>query len=188
MASSNAVFTSNITYVSLTGNDANNEILNFPKRTIKAAVSTLKDNGIVIIGPGTYDESNIIINKSITIRGSTKTDVKLDGTNNGIIFNISGNVKIQNISFIKGNGAKVALSTMTIMVHCIFQDNNAKYGGAIFSYGSCSVYNCEFARNHADGEGGAINNNFKGDLTVINTEFKHQYYYKCSRYFQCFRM
>jgi hypothetical protein len=176
VASTNAVFTSNITYVSLTGNDANNGTLNYPKRTIKAAVSTLKDNGIVIIGPGTYDENNIIINKSITIRGSTKTDVKVDGTNNGIIFNISGNVKIQNISFVNGNGEKGGAiyndhnGTLNI-ADCIFQDNNAKYGGAIFSYGSCSFYNCEFARNHADGEGGAINNNFKGDLTVINTEF-----------------
>ena len=176
IASTNAVIASNIVYVGLNGNDLNNGTLNYPKRTIKAAVNTLKDNGTVIIAPGTYDEDNIIINKSITIRGSTKTEVKVDGTNNGVIFNISRNVKIQNISFVNGKGEKGGAiyndhnGTLN-MVDCSFQDNNAKYGGAIFTYGSCSINSCEFSRNHAENEGGAINNNFKSALTIINTEF-----------------
>ena len=176
MTSPYPVFASNMMYVSLTGNDSNNGTLQYPKKTIKAAVNTLKDNGTVIIAPGTYNEGNIVVNKSITIRGSTKTEVKVDGTNNGIVFNISGNVKIQNMSIINGKGEKGGAiyndhnNTLTI-VDCIFQDNNAKYGGAIFTYGTCSVNNCEFIRNNAENEGGAINSNFKSNLTVIKSEF-----------------
>jgi hypothetical protein len=67
------------------------------------------------------------------------------------------------------------------IIGCIFIDNFAKDGGAVYNYGrggmaNPTFKNCEFTANRADLDGGAVNNDGRGDgesnPVFINCQFK----------------
>ena len=127
------------------------------------------------------NNTNIIIDKDMTIIGQSKECTVINGTGSSQIFRIeiTGlNVTIQNLTITDVNATytNAAIynyrSNLTV-INSIFC-NNAE--GAIYNcFGTLNVSNCTFTNNGNDGinYGGAIYNNCwnGGSLTVINSTF-----------------
>jgi uncharacterized repeat protein (TIGR01451 family) len=148
-----------------------------PKLTIGNATGTVNENGMVNIADGEYSgdkNTNIIINKSMTINGESQAGTIINGESIHQIFNItSANVTIQNLTFINGNapqGGAIANDGNLTLYNCIFINNTANntdtgMGGAIYSYSenatmNSTMINCIFTNNtaqgYSNGYGGAI--------------------------------
>ena len=153
-----------IIYVSKDGSDSNNGAEDAPVATIAKAVELAKEgSGQIIIKEGTYNENNITIDgdKSISITG--EGNVIIDGTGlgtNSIFTVLSGVVSFENIAF---------------------TNNKARYGAAIYTYGSSQsnllalalvINNCTFDSLEATSRGGAIYAYYtKGNLIINNSKF-----------------
>ena len=140
--------------------------INGPKATIKNATGTLTSDGTVYIASGTYNESNIQINKNMTIIGESQKNTIIDGQQSGnSIFNITSglNVTIINLTLTNGmtgstgNGAAIDSSGNLTVDNCTFTNNSATNGGggAIIEFGGLTVNNSTFTNNTSMG-GGAI--------------------------------
>ena len=149
-----------------------------PKKSIKNATGTVTEGGTVKIADGSYtgeDNTNIYIEKNMTIRGQSKENTIINGAGQRDgIFQIQDGITviIQNLTMTKGTtemegGGAVSNDGALTIINCIFTDNNGGDGGAIFNYGNLIVNNCTFRGN--DGFGGAICNQNK--LNVINSTF-----------------
>ncbi len=136
--------------------------LSGPKKSIKNATGTVDVGGTVNIADGYYsgeNNTNITIDKNMTITGQSRDNSIIDGTSSSQIFMIQNNtVKIRNLTFVNGN----ATSNMT------YQNENVTYGGAIFNNGTLTVENSTFTNNNAI-YGGAILNG--GYLTIRGSIF-----------------
>jgi predicted outer membrane repeat protein len=148
------------------GNDANDGLSwKTAKLTIANATGTVSDGGTVSIANGVYRGSgntNIIINKSMTITGQSKSGTIINGDNSAQIFKIQKypreesmpnlNIVIQNLTITNGNpvGTRGTISTDNVcedtltIKDCIFKYNNE----AIYcNMGSCAVTGCIFINN-----------------------------------------
>ena len=153
---------SSVIYVnSQIGNDKFNGTIDKPKKTLKAAIFTVKDNGIVNVANGTYLgnlNTNIVVNKSITLNGQDSSNTVIDGSGSRNIFNITGKkVIITGFRFINGNtktGGAINNMGGLSLKNCLFQSNRAEQGGAVYSKNSLNIFNCSFSYNHVDGSNG----------------------------------
>ncbi len=141
-----------------------------PKKSIKNATGTVTNGGMVDIANGLYTgagNTNIVINKNMTITGQSKTGTVINGTNTQSIFAISQgvNVIIQNLTIVNGNGGNggaIDTEGNLTVINCIFTCNKASNcGGAIGSIGirspvSLTINGCTFTGNSASIDGGAI--------------------------------
>ncbi|MFA0834933.1 MAG: hypothetical protein ACC609_13130 [Methanobacterium formicicum] len=118
------------------------------KLTIQNATETVSSNGVVTIADGVYSgtgNTNITINRNMTIQGLSQNGTIINGTDTNWIFTITSgvNVTICNLTFTNGIGYR---------------------GGAIYNHGDLTVENCTFTNNTATnldqtgGGGGAICN------------------------------
>ena len=172
------------------GNDANDGLSwATAKLTIKNATGTVAAGGTVNIANGVYrgaGNTNIIINKSMTIKGQSKSGTIINGTNRTRIFQIKKlvpteplpsediNVILQNLTIAHGNatnGGAISNEGVLTVKGCIFKGNIASTGGAIYNTGTLYITENIFTRNSATGTsiGGAIYNT--GELTVNNNAF-----------------
>ena len=148
-------------YVANNGSDANDGFSwNTPKLSIQNATGTVNANGTINIANGTYKgekNTNIIINKNMTIIGDSQTGTIIDGENKNWIFNIASgfNVLIRDLTLKGGNAT-------------LYPHSN---GGAIYNIGNLTVANCTFINNTASNDGGAIYNTMNGTLTLTNCTF-----------------
>ncbi|ADZ09742.1 conserved repeat domain protein [Methanobacterium lacus] len=124
------------------------------KKTINNATGTAKSNGRVQIARGTYNESNIQINRNMTIIGENQLNTIVDGQQSGnSIFTVATDVKLTIINLTLTNGT-------------------SRSGGAIENTGTLAVYNTTFTGNSETyGQGGAIDNSKGSNLTVDNCNF-----------------
>lgn len=136
------------------------------KLTIANATGTVSDGGTVNIANGIYQgtgNTNVIINRSITITGQSKSGTIIDGTGNAQIFKIQKyprdeampdlNILIQNLTIVNGypvGGERGTISTDNIaedtltVKNCVFKYNNE----AIYcQQGTCIVTGCTFINN-----------------------------------------
>jgi predicted outer membrane repeat protein len=159
-----------------------NGTLNGPKATIKNATGTVNNDGTVYIANGTYNESNINVNKNMTIVGASQSDTIINGNQRNVIFIIpyGVNVTLQNLTLINGKsthdgGAILNDGTLTVN-DSTFKDNTVTSivygGGAICNYqeATLTVKGCTFTGNTATdkcGQGGAISND--GTLHVTGS-------------------
>ena len=128
-----------------------------PKKSIKSAVGTLKANGTIFIANGLYtgvNNTNISIDKSMTIKGQSQTGTVINGTGTNWIFYIyHGNITITNLTFTNGTasegGAIFNLDNLTV-INCTFTGNKASYGSTIENRGTLNIKNSIFANNIAD--------------------------------------
>ncbi|PAV04823.1 hypothetical protein ASJ80_10965 [Methanobacterium bryantii] len=175
---------SSIIYVDSGGNDNWNGEASVwngtdgPKKSIKNATGTVIEGGTVKIADGSYTgegNTNIYIEKNMTIRGQSKENTVINGAGehdgifqiqDGITVIIMNLTMTKGTSEMEGGGAVSNDGTLTI-INCIFTDNKGGDGGAIFNYGNLTVNNCTFTGN--EGFGGAIYNGNK--LNVINSTF-----------------
>ena len=118
------------------------------KLTIQNATGTVNPNGVVSIADGVYSgdgNTNITIDRNMTIQGLSQDGTIINGTDTNWIFTITSgvNVTICNLTFTNGIGYR---------------------GGAIYNHGDLTVENCTFTNNTATnpyqtgGGGGAICN------------------------------
>ena len=148
------------------GNDANDGLSwATAKLTIANATGTVSDGGTVNIANGVYrgaGNTNIILNKSMTIQGQSKSSTIINGDDNAQIFKIQKypreeampdlNILIQNLTIVNGNpiGTRGTISTDNIaedtltVKNCIFKyDTEAIY----CQQGTCTVNGCTFINN-----------------------------------------
>ncbi|MDO5860302.1 hypothetical protein [Methanobrevibacter sp.] len=102
----------------------------------------------------------IRISKNLTINGNNH---KIDASSNSRIFTINSTVTLNNIRFCNGksssNGGAIYSSGNLNLNNCVFENNEAISGGAVYAYPtsrSNSFESCTFKNNRASERGGAI--------------------------------
>lgn len=137
-------------------------------------------NSIEITQDYIYDNSSdweltqgIIINKTdFTINGNGHT---IDVKGQARIFNVIGDIKINNLSFINGfskdAGGAIFTKDRINFNNVAFENNSAKEGGAV-KIDLIEANNCVFNNNHAE-KGGAVSFSFHS--TITNSVFKNSY-------------
>ncbi|MEN6552759.1 MAG: right-handed parallel beta-helix repeat-containing protein [Methanobacterium sp.] len=168
-------------YVNATGGDDNNNGTSweYAKHSIKNATGIVNPNGTIHIADGTYTglyNTNITIDKNMTIVGQSQTKTIINGEKINFIFTVNPGVTltIQNLTLTNGtaaNGGAINNDGSLTVTNCTFTDNKAtnNYGGAINNEGTLSVTGCTFTGNTAT-SGGAIYNN-DGSLNANNCTF-----------------
>ena len=167
----------NDVYVSNTGSDIDGDgSQSNPFKTIKTGISNVYSGGRLHIADGTYtgeNNTNIVIDKDMTITGQNRDNTIINGANSAQIFQIQNgvNVTIANLTFTNGNstngGAIFNYGNLTV-TNCTFTGNNATDGGAILNLGNLTVIDSYFSANNATSSG-AISNS--GTLNIKNTKF-----------------
>ncbi|MBZ2167112.1 Ig-like domain-containing protein [Methanobacterium spitsbergense] len=125
-----------------------------PKYSIKNATGTVNTNGQIYIAHEQYkgiNNTQITINKNMTINGESQTDTIINGTGTNWIFKIN-------------SGIYVTINNLTLT------NGNTTYGGAIYNNygGTLTVNNSTFTSNSAQYYGGAIYNN-GGTLIITDS-------------------
>jgi len=114
---------------------------------LKIAIANAQDGDTIYLKKGKYhgeNNTNITINKNITIEGIA-SKVVLDGEGTNIFFRINQKtVLIKNLKFLNG--------------YNVGKNGISGNGGAISSKGNLTVINCTFTNNKTlnNGRGGAI--------------------------------
>jgi hypothetical protein len=159
--------------------------------SLRQAVIDIQSGGTIIFNPSTNGtitlNSEIAINKSITINGNGSTFTTVSGNNMTRIFAITnaGTVTLNNLAFTNGSaadgGAINAAGSTLLVNNTSFMNNTAtgaaatQGGGAIFkSGGMLTVSASTFTNNKATGaagSGGAILVSTGGNLTANGTTF-----------------
>jgi uncharacterized repeat protein (TIGR01451 family) len=170
-----------------------------PKKSIGGGTTAVTANGTVNIADGVYNGSNnrdITLNKNMVIKGQSKDNTIIDGSNGYQIFVINSgvnisllNVTIRNAKPTSKNGGAIQNNGGTLTVNnCKFNDNSASrtsfygndpiYGGAIYSTGTLNIINSSFNNNVANNvvsfgssnaQGGAIYST--GPLNIVDSIF-----------------
>ena len=125
-----------------------------PKYSIKNATGTVNTNGQIYIAHEQYQGINntqITIDRNMTINGESQTDTIINGTGTNWIFHINP-------------GIYVTINNLTLT-----NATTTYYGGAIYNEGILTVNNSTFTSNTADYGGGAIYN--VGTLIVNDSTF-----------------
>jgi hypothetical protein len=143
-------------YVNDTGGSDDNDGSTWEtaKKTIKNATNNVNPNGIVNIANGQYNGTNntqITIDKNMTINGESQTGTIINGTGTNWIFTVNP-------------GINLTLNNLTIT------NATRNLGGAIYNYGNLSVTDCSFTGNNAQIHAGAIYN-LHGILSVTGCSF-----------------
>lgn len=139
--------------------------------TIQVAINATADyRDEIVIAPGTYNESLLLISKSITIRsshGPEVTAIDADGLGLPVAVILLGSTDGPNFDGLTirngwaeyGGGVHVGQSSPTFS-NCVFEFNTAvRSGGAIFAEDEARLFmvGCTFVENHAlNTKGGAI--------------------------------
>ena len=162
----------------LSGNDANDGYTpDTAKLTIRNATGTVSSNGVITIADGVYTgtaNTDIIIERNMTIQGQSQAGTIIYGTGTSRIFSIPNgiNVTLSNLTIINGNstnGGAIYNNGILTVTDTTFLCNQATgYGGAIYNHHKLTVTDCTFTSNNA-GNGGAILNG--GASTVTGCTF-----------------
>jgi uncharacterized repeat protein (TIGR01451 family) len=154
-----------------------------PKLTIQNATGTVNSNGMVTIADGVYSgtgNTNITINRNMTIQGQSQTGTIINGTDTNWIFTIASgvNVTLCNLTFANGisfDGGAILNHGIMSISDCTFTENTATHwGGAIYgdSYTNImSLTDCTFTKNTALVGGGAIA--YRNICNITNCTFMY---------------
>jgi hypothetical protein len=153
--------------------------------TIAAAIAAAKAGDTINILDAVHTESNITVDRNLTIKGQGAAKTAVDGARNGTVFTVDAGVtaKFQNLTIADGfsetKGAGIFNDgTLTVSNSTFFgnvADNEILLifpagGGGIFNDGTLTVSNSTFFGNGAViAEGAGIFND--GTLTVSNSTF-----------------
>ncbi|KZX15393.1 Ig-like domain-containing protein [Methanobrevibacter filiformis] len=155
---------------------------------INGAIGDINDYDTIYLEPGTYfgkNNTNIIINKTITLIGNTNNSTKviIDGEGTNQLFKVtsSGNLTLINMTlangFVDGNGGAIYNEGDLAVSNSNFVNNVAtNLGGGIFTLGNSSILSSNFTNNteaiYINGNDNSvlssnILNNLKG-ITISN--------------------
>ena len=158
---------------------------------ILQGITDIGTGDTLYLNPGTYNktnqDTNITINKNITIQGNgPKDQVIIDAQGLNRIFTISNNRNIIfiNITFLNGRsnyGAAISISnsnnTLLTLINCSFINNSApsSYGGGIYcEYANLVIIDSTFINNTAK-YGSAIRAYGTHNSSIINSTFISNY-------------
>ncbi len=124
--------------------------------TIQDAIDAASRGELIVVAPGTYQESIDFLGKAITLRSS-------DGPSVTIIDGSGSHGSI--VQCVSGEGPDTVLEGFTIT------GGHAEFGGGMHNNGSSpTLIDCIFTLNAADDRGGGMYNR-EGNATVIGTTF-----------------
>lgn len=148
--------------------------------TIGEAVSAAESGDTVLVSPGTYtgpgNRDVDFAGKNLVIRsvsGAVVTTIDCEGQGAALVLDSgeSDLCVIDGFTFVNGSGYSDGLPNLglqggaiflegadPLIIDCVFESNDADYGGAVFSgpFSSPKIYYCVFSDNHADDYGGAV--------------------------------
>ncbi len=164
--------------VSLAGGAASADVLTVPGDfpTIEAAIAAAVEGDEIVVGPGTYSRVGGPIwsslesgGQNITVRSSDGPEVTiLDGGGGRIVELFMGETtatRLEGFTLTNGGsptnygGAAFFFGGSATVVNCVFEDNSARYGGAVSNYeNEGTVYiDCVFRNNTAEFGGATWN-------------------------------
>ena len=151
--------------------------------SIQSSIDSSSEGSTIILEPGTYNQSGILVNKSLTFVGNGKSNlIILNGNNdNSSIFTITGGVNVNfiNMTFINGNssdgGAISSFDSPITISNCIFENNHASTNGGAVSLknSSLQISDSQFYNNQADYDGGAVATSSSINCKISNTVFNN---------------
>ena len=174
-----SMFSFSSSEMTFTGTDRDNTIITFTGSdnfiTTSSSISfsgiTLKGVNIVSTG-GSVSAVNTVFDS-----GVAKEETEADNYKHGNSYGGAIKQSISSTGFDWGSifGGQSSVSGMTFD-NCIFRNNYAAYGGAIYAEkGTVTITNSKFENNHADNCGGAIAAMNGVKLTVTDCEFTNDY-------------
>ena len=124
---------------------------------IQDAIDDADADDTIIIAPGTYDEHDITINKSLTIQGAGAGVTSVDGQNISCVFliNVTYTVDMSGLTIQNGNmsaaiGGGIINAGDLILTDCTVSGNTANVsGGGIYNAGNVTMTNCTISGNTA---------------------------------------
>ncbi len=134
--------------------------------SIQAAINVAAEGDEIIAHPGTYGGAIDFVGKAIVLRSADGWQATiLDGQQAGPVVTchtgegagtvLEGFTIRRGVSTSQGGGMRIAGASPTVR-NCLFQNNQAQYGGAVFvDSGRPTFEGCQFAENVATGSGGA---------------------------------
>jgi len=110
--------------------------------TIAAAVAAANPTGgdTIVVAPGTYNEHDITVDKSLTIQGAGQGVTIVDAQHNGRVFHILG------------DDTTVDMSGLTVQHGDIFSPDGDAFGAGVFNEGTLTLTSCTVTEN----EGSAL--------------------------------
>ncbi|MCL2116651.1 MAG: right-handed parallel beta-helix repeat-containing protein [Methanobrevibacter sp.] len=155
---------------------------------IQGAITKSNNGDTIELNPGKYTGSKNIaltISKKVTISGKGPAkSVIIDAQKMDRIFTITGNADVvfRNITFTNGNmhaatsygNIFINSGSRATFINCIFTNNSAMIGAAIYNKGYCRVVNSTFTKNTGALDG-SINNVDGGNLVVSNSIFTNNH-------------
>ncbi len=174
-------------YVNTTGSDDTGDgSIDNPYESIAKGIGSVDENGAIYLSDGIYsgvNNTNLTINKNLTIIGQSQSGTIIDGSGISYIFYINSgfNVTLRNITFTnvktddqQSLGGAISNYGNLEITNCNFINNSAYWGGAIYnSAGTLNVVGCTFTGNTGPW-GGAIRNN-DGAISVTDSIFQDNY-------------
>lgn len=153
-------------YVNTTGSDiSGNGSITDPYHTLEKGISSVSNNGKIKLSGGVFsgqNNSQIIINKNITIIGKNQKETIITTNNTGFIFYIESdvNVILTNLTFSNSKNVQngIILNYGTLKLdNCTFSGNKINTRGTIRNYYITSINGCTFNSNTAEVGGAIIN-------------------------------
>lgn len=159
--------------------------------TIRAALAAAAAGDRVLVSPGTYAESGLVLRDGVALvgAGTTPDAVVIDGQGAGRILsceNTTRTAEIRNLTFTRGQaagatmrdgsgGAILCNHAMLTIADCNFRGNTAvENGGAIWIFeASPTITGCLFAGNTAGGGGGGVDCTLNASPSLQNCRFEN---------------
>lgn len=184
----NTVSAANEVYVNTTGDDdTGTGTATNPYLTIQKGVDNVDANGVIRIANGQYsgeNNTNITLDKNMTIIGQSREETIINGTDTNWIFKILPeiNVTLSNLTLTNGyattsGGAIYNQGSVTFTCCNIMECSAIEYGGGIYSTGNCTITDCTITRNnqtgtgYANASGGIINDG--GNCTITRSDITY---------------
>jgi hypothetical protein len=154
--------------------------------TIGAAVTKASDDDTIQIAAGTYHESNILINRRLTLIGADAATTIVDGGQNGRVFTLSSDTTLRHLTiqngrtpessniFVSGGGGVQVGSGVNALLQYVVIQNNATsgssgLGGGIFTTGFLTIDQSQIISNTAEGGGGIYHYFVSGAITITHS-------------------
>lgn len=158
--------------------------------TIGAAIIKSSDDDTIQIAAGTYNESNILINRRLTLNGADAATTTVDGGQNGRVFTLSSDSTLRhltiqngrtpdnpNIFLSGGGGVQVGSGVNALLQNVVVQNNvtsgSSGLGGGIFTTGHLTIDQSQIVSNTAEGGGGIYHYGVGGVMTITHSLIAH---------------
>lgn len=136
-----------------------------PFRTIGYAIQAAASGDLVVVAPGVYGESDLVVDKSLTIRGAGAGATVVNGGAAGLVFflyGVSNTIVLEDMSIMGGNaidgGGVLCVAANASLIRCAIGLNYSDEfgGGARNHYGTLRLVQCRVLGNHARKAGGGV--------------------------------